>query len=68
MDRALVRNLAGFITEVTGKPPTTIYDAFAEPEREYDAPFLTLVESFLVAQPTCYTGSWPTARHSLAAA
>lgn len=44
----LVRMLAGFFTEVTrGERPTTKFDVYAEPGKEYEAPFLNLVESFL---------------------
>ena len=43
----LVKKLDGFFTEVTGKQPKTIYDAHAEPGKEYEGSFFNLVESFL---------------------
>ncbi len=43
----LVKELAGFFTEVTGEPAKTNYDAHAEPGKEYEGPFFNLVESFL---------------------
>ena len=48
----LVKKLAGFFTEVTGKPPTISYSPGGEPIHDepvatYEGPFFNLVESFL---------------------